>query len=410
MNTPRQRGRVRRLAVASSLMLIVSVVSAPAMAYPPTEGGQGVSKAGFEDAIFDARTSDRDVEVIEDDIAFQEEVNGIVDPVIIANEDVFSEAGFNGDGTAYIAFTQPIPEVDAALIANHPNIELIEDAPLTASDADILMVEVSEITDEAAGGGVGSLVHVSPLNGKAVVATPDALSPAEQNKIRSVLEEATPSSPSTRGLQSDIVDFDVDKTLEADAEAVNGGDTLTIRNTTSQSCTAAFPARSGSNRGLLTAGHCANNLTVDSGNRLYSATHSRTRANGDMQWHRSRETVNPRFRHAWGSYRPVSAHPVLKVGTSVCRFGAVSGNGSGCTTVTYVSSCIAYDNIGTYCKLAMTRGHTGSRGGDSGGPYYYGQNAYGIHSGSGWRDGIRRNYFYPSRIAVSINGLTPIYG
>lgn len=120
-------------------------------------------------------------------------------------------------------------------------------------------------------------------------------------------------------------------------------------------------------------------------------------------------TLDP-FRYAWNKYRTVKAHPVLKVGTRVCRFGAKTGNGSGCTTVTYVSACIKYTNSGTYCKLAMTKSHTGSKPGDSGGPWYYGNNTYGIHSGSGSRNGKSRNWFDPSRVAVTNNGVSAIYG
>lgn len=162
-----------------------------AVADPPAEGEQKMSEAGREDARFEAQASGGDVAGIEDEIAFQKEVNRVVDPIILAHEGIFSEAGFNGDGTAYVAFAGQISEEDAEVIARLPKVELIENAALSAGDADALMVEISTVTADALPEEVSSLVHVSPRDGASVVATPEALPAAAQDEVRGMLVEGT---------------------------------------------------------------------------------------------------------------------------------------------------------------------------------------------------------------------------
>ncbi len=370
--------------------------------------------------MFEAQTDDATETEIIEDAAFQEHVNSVVDPIILKHEEIFSEAGFEGSDTAYVVFAESIPEEDASIIRNIPGVTLREDGVYTADEADDLMEQVSEAVEAGLPEDTSFMVQISPVDGEATITASDAIQEGTQSEVRRIIADSlsadATSDPQNTTDSTDSSDSDqqvvfaVDQSLDANDEAVNGGDKLTHKNTTRHACTAAFPARSGRHAGLLTAGHCSNDLTVDRGNRLYPATKERTGLSGDMQWHRARERVNGRFRYKWGTYRAVKSHPVLKVGTRVCRFGATSGNGTGCTTVKYVSACITYTNVGKYCKLAMTDGHTGSKGGDSGGPWFYGNSAYGIHSGSGTRDGKYRNWFYPSRVALTTSGLTPIYG
>jgi hypothetical protein len=90
--------------------------------------------------------------------------------------------------------------------------------------------------------------------------------------------------------------------------------------------------------------------------------------------------------------------------TSVCRFGASSGNG--CSAVYQINVCNTYSSGDSYCGLIRTHRYTGSRDGDSGGPWYYGNNAYGVHSGSGWYYGIKRNFFTSTYYGLPDAGLT----
>ena len=343
------------------------------------------------------------------DALSQEAINAIVDPVILDNYDIYSEAGFRDDGTAYVAFTEPLPPEDREILLAHPSITLIENAALSADAADAASSELFSAALEVSSEDATVSVHVNPLDGSAEVAGSEPLSSSVRSLLRKDAGGRLAQTHKSATIAHSRVTFTVDSTLAADSEAINGGDTLTGIKSTALVCTAAFPAKSGTSTGLLTAGHCPERLSANGGDRLYASSKERDGKSGDTQWHKSKVAVNPQFRHAWSSFRPVWAHPVLKVGTKVCRFGGVSGNGSGCTTVKYVSACITYES-GEYCNLAMTKTHTGSTFGDSGGPWYYGNNAYGIHSGSGSREGARRNWFYPSRVALSVSGLTAMIG
>ena len=123
--------------------------------------------------------------------------------------------------------------------------------------------------------------------------------------------------------------------------------------------------------GVLTAKHCPQNLSVTSGDSLYSASIFTDRSEGDAQWHRAKISGNAQFQYDWGRFRSLSY---------------------------------------TGCGLVMTEGTTGSSNVDSGGPCFYGTSAYGIHSGTNVRDGVARNWFTGSRSALSSMGLTEVTG
>lgn len=358
-----------------------------------------------------------DPSVIADEAEYQDYFNARADPVILRNWGIFAEAGFDSENSGYVAFTNKLSDKDRKEILSIDGVRLIENAKMSSDSADLVAQDLADQLDQVSEEDSASMVHIDPKSGIAEVVVSEPLSVSESEEIglasidRISGAEARGVFRSTVEVKSDVtVKVYVDKSLDfLSDETVNGGDKLTTVGTTSLMCTAGFPAKLSGSAGLMTAGHCPNSLTVDRGNRLYSASKEMSKSEGDAQFHKSRESVSGKFRYAWGSYREVWGHPVLKVGTKVCRFGAKTGNGTGCTKVKYVSACIDYSS-GKRCKLAMTEGHTGSQGGDSGGPWYYGNNAYGMHSGSGSRDGVARNWFQPSRRALDSMGLTPVYG
>lgn len=268
----------------------------------------------------------------------------------------------------------------------------------------------AEVSDDLEG-----MSRVDPVSGVGeVVVSEKRLATAIDRKLSKTPARAAGSGQKAGASGSQLltgVGVTVDPTFDVVIEASDGGVALMSTNTSTRMCTAAFPAKYGSNSGLLTAEHCPDALTVGAGNNLYNASVFMPRTKGDTQWHRSKIAVSGNFQYDWGKYRPVWAHPTLKVGTKVCRFGKTTGTGTGCTTVKYVQACIKCDRESfSRCELAMTETHTGSKGGDSGGPWYYGNNGYGVHSGSGPRDGVQRNWFQSSAKAIAAMGLTPIYG
>lgn len=350
-----------------------------------------------------ARTEGRDVSEVSQEAAYQESVNAVLDPLIAEYEHVYSEAGFEGPNSAYIKFKGSVPSKVLEKLKDRPDIRVEGGAELSRAEADEVSAVAAEESNNVLPSDADFTVVVNVDDGAVEVSVDADVSPDRRAAVSDSVGTAV-----DRALGDDAdasVRVRQDDTLVVSEDSVRGGDKMTPVGKTSTECTAAFPARSGKLAGLMTAGHCNDALSVDGGNKLYRASKFIGGARGDAQWHRSRVSVSPHFRYAWGKYRPVWAHPVPKVGTKVCRFGAVSGNGSGCTTIKYVSAC-----KGKVCQMVMTEGDTGRRPGDSGGPWYYGNNAYGIHNGASVRDGKLRNWFTGSRDALAKMGLSAMIG
>ncbi|GHG49324.1 hypothetical protein GCM10011331_11800 [Flavimobilis marinus] len=93
-------------------------------------------------------------------------IDALVDPIIGDNYPIYSGSGFHDDGTAYVAFTGPLPAADRDTILSHGDITLIEDAALDAGTADALSAELFSAAAASADGATISL-HVDPLDGHA---------------------------------------------------------------------------------------------------------------------------------------------------------------------------------------------------------------------------------------------------
>lgn len=368
--------------------------------------GPDASALGEDSARYAASNGQSETQALEES-EYQDGVNLLMDPLIDEYYSSYAEAGFDGPQSAYIIFKGEVPQDVTRALADRPDIRVQGGAQLSLSEADELATTVaSEIFDgvsDSGGDAEGVTIRVDAVSAEVEVVAGSDVADAGgadfEAKVEAAAENGSPDS-----VDPSVVIVE-DSTLEVADDAVRGGDKLTLLNSSGIECTAAFPAKSGSTVGLLTAGHCKNTLSVDGGNKLYPATKILSGSKGDSQWHRSKVSVTPYFRYDWGSYRPVWGHPAPKVGAKVCRFGATSGNGTGCTKIKYVSAC-----KGDVCKMVMTEGDTGRKPGDSGGPWYYGNNAYGIHNGASVRDGKTRNWFTSSRYAMSQTGLTAMIG
>lgn len=340
----------------------------------------------------------------------------------------FSLLVHHADGTATIHMVGGVPADVSGLISAERGVVAQGGAVYSETQAEELMAAVHfamvdslQSTDilTTADNVTGEITVVTKVPADALDILNDArdalhVARGDAGGFASHVAEAAESAGVDETLLLDRVVIEHDPTLSFEQQSINGGDLLTVYNTTTRWCTAGFPAKdAGGKTGLTTAEHCTNKivngksvnqpLTVDGGKKLINPPQTKMfRSEGDAAYLRSNNvTVNPRFRYDWGSYRNVWAHPVMGVGTKVCRFGAKTGTGSGCTKVKYVSACYS-----VYCGLATTTAWTRDDKGDSGGPWYYGNNAYGIHSGSGVRDGVRVNYFTNSRKALSKMALT----
>ena len=152
-----------------------------------------------------------------------------------------------------------------------------------------------------------------------------------------------------------------------------GGEILT-------GCTSGFGTRASSStsgiRGIATAGHCDNSQTDDGYSLTYKSGHEGT--HGDFQWHRGPMTESDNFYAGTASttettLRDVSGIGSPIVGQTLCKNGKT--NHASCQEVRSLNECS--DGV---CNL-VEMGARLAAGGDSGGPIYWGNTAYGLHQG-----------------------------
>lgn len=363
-------------------------------------------------------------------------VGVVVTPIVDQYPEQFSLLAYHPDGTATVHFTGQVPAGVQQELSGYAGVTALGGAVYSESEADEVMAavhfglsedlgttELMTVADHLTGD-----VSVAVKSQEQAVQARELLDPAVVEEALAAADDGAAASEAATGLLEvtavygldaeevfGSIEVTHDPTLDFSTEAINGGDLTTLRNSSTPWCTAGFPARDrGGRTGLTTAEHCTNQtvngreqnrpLSINGGNKLVNPPwQEMRRAVGDVAYLRAQSgvTVNPRFRYDWGSYRNVWAHPVMGKDTRVCRFGRVNGTGSGCTRVKYVSTCYS-----VYCRLASTTGNTNSTNGDSGGPWYFGNNMYGVHSGTGTRDGVRVNYFTNSRRVLTELGLT----
>ncbi len=154
-------------------------------------------------------------------------------------------------------------------------------------------------------------------------------------------------------------------------------------------CTTGFSMTSPTDPdGFVTAGHCHPHVT--SYRHVWGRTHPvdfRRRhrgGNGDMGFYTTTSTENDDFYYSENTNNRIDVtgrklNRFMDVGDVVCRFGRSTG--SRCTAINRLwVSWTNSDNGITYASLVRTN-YCNSSVGDSGGPWYTGGTAWGIHQG-----------------------------
>lgn len=164
---------------------------------------------------------------------------------------------------------------------------------------------------------------------------------------------------------------------------------------------------------IATAGHCPDNSNTfenysgGSEVKMYFAGGRTGGAYGDFQWHTVNGTEVDDFYYDRGKARDVAAvaNPIMD--QTICRYGQVTR--AACADVQDLSACATWEQGGrTYeaCRLVRTDNDI-SDNGDSGGPWYWGTTAYGIHWGTfgtwlGDRSAFSRATYIDEAIGVQI--------
>ncbi|MGN9912212.1 S1 family peptidase [Phytohabitans sp. LJ34] len=231
---------------------------------------------------------------------------------------------------------------------------------------------------------------------------------AQLSRQGSVVQEALTAGTAGGQLPLEVVpELDADRTAVAE-RTVEGGRDLNLGNGDAH-CTAGFTAIRNGNRGVLTAAHCNNALRYGNASGVIS-THPGQSSNDatDLQFHRTLtengHSTNKQFRatgrQASGD-RTVTAVANAPVGSAVCHWGRKTGYD--CSYVEDTDTCqsmLVNGVIHRYCGLDVTRQDI-SAGGDSGGPWYLGNTARGVHSGA--QDSVESYFTRIGRVRVQLN-------
>lgn len=187
------------------------------------------------------------------------------------------------------------------------------------------------------------------------------------------------STSLTSATRSDIVDSITTTVVKSDQQILGGIDMNSqhLGGEVVGTCTSGFGTKNSSGvRGISTAGHCPNDLTDDGVSLTFKKEHEDDY--GDFQWHTGSQTHSDDFYAGSSSSSEVNLRDVTSVGTpcvgmTLCRNGRVSNRD--CQQVRKLDSC-----NGDACKLVQM-GARQAAPGDSGGPVYWENTAYGLHQG-----------------------------
>jgi streptogrisin C len=195
--------------------------------------------------------------------------------------------------------------------------------------------------------------------------------------------------------------------------SVRGGANLT-------DCTSGFVvANSAGTRGFVTAGHCPSSETYSGFDGTVTSTTFQSEtfdADQDFQWHTTPQTEVPEFYADLTTSARVLTGKRLRsstaVGNTACHRGLTSGYSCGSvqsTTYQFTdpANCNGFTCSSTY--ISVTGSSLACAGGDSGGPWFNGQTAFGIHK-AGPRTGPCTIAIYTSTDYLSGTGVSLVFG
>lgn len=319
-----------------------------------------------------------------DPVAWQDDFAIAATAVEEAFPGAFSRAEITSEAPAAAAihFKGEVPGGAAGLLSSLPSsirVELRSGAGVTAAEVDEAVIRAHRAVRAQSGlvgDAVSSFDHATGMvRVVARPADPEATATERAQLVRAVRS----------GLPADLrerVSLAIESGVEARTEARNGGGRLEFDASGSLACTSGFNvSNSAGTTGVATAGHCSNGLTHEntSGGTEYDLTYrSGHRGDwGDFQWHTSTDTEPDNFYSSAGTVRDVAARANPVDGQTICRYGQTTG--AHCNTVEDLSTCATFDGIET-CRLVRMDTDE-AEGGDSGGPWYSGNTAYGFHTG-----------------------------
>lgn len=393
--------RARWMATLTAAVAVsVAAGVSGAVASPTTPQGAdvvkitGVGKPSLTDAeLFDIQqvANDKGIDVDQAiaELASQDDFTAFVTEVSERFPDDFAYARYD-EGRATLGVKSGLTNQVAALASKLPmNLEVTQHVGWSEKEiraaGEALHAAVRSASD-------GAEVHtdIDSEAGQVTVSVESQPAPGAQASGR--LADNTGVAQAAARVPAGVpVSIDAGAALSGGLDTVYGGGHLST-------CTAAFSVRSSSYaNGLLTAEHYGNTQAYE-GRSVLTFRAALAKSSGDAQWHSSSETAAPSFYYTNGSRRAITSTANAVPGQSLCKYGKTTSNT--CDEVYKTGQC-----RGDYCNLIMTHRRKADSG-DSGGPWFWGNAGYGIHSG--WKTYllINRDMFTPVRSTATGLGLT----
>lgn len=341
-----------------------------------------------------AKSSGVSVSTLKSTHAGVTEFAGVVDALQASLPDEFVQAGLGtaDDPTPWIVFTEKPDAAVLGQLAGLPvDVDVLYGAPASYSELEQTVSTLAGALGSqpgvlSAGAGVvgkGDAIEAyyaldGSAAGKAAATDKQGLEDAALVKV------AAASADGKLPVKVDIVQRSRGSRTEA---TVEGGRDLNIADSNAAECTGGFTVSRGSEKGMVTAQHCANGLRYNGTlGVIQYVTAARDSKSGhtDLQYHRtlSGNSTNNQFRAtgtASSDDRTVAAAVNPVSGQVACHWGRTSHYS--CSYVDSTNYCETYPGFGTACNLDSTTADIG-QGGDSGGPWFYGSDAIGVHSGA----------------------------
>lgn len=302
--------------------------------------------------------------------------------------DTFVQAGVASSGPWLLFTDRPDDQILSAVASLPVDVDVRFGAPASQEELEnAIGALVASLAGESDGVASVSAEIAEGADSIVVRYQRDGVSRASGSTVS--FDDALQSAASTQddGQLPVPVEFTETDNVFRTEETVQGGRGLWV-GTTSGVCTAGFTARRPTgNRGVLTAAHCVDNLLYRGLTGVITfgrAARNSSQGRIDIQFHRtnSGHSTNAQFR-ATGTTaaddRVANGASNPPVGSVVCHWGNTTRYD--CAEVAATGLCLTYSDGAARCALTRTDESITDHG-DSGGPWFLGNTARGIHAGT----------------------------
>lgn len=340
-----------------------------------------INAAEMQDLMGIAEQTGVPVEDVIQRVAWNDNFSFAVTELREANPYSFSAAEIVDANHAWIAFKGPPPDVLGRVldgfshIAPHVEIEIRTTAPYSELELQTA-IESTHYTVLSQPGVLDATTSYD--EGQLAIVTNVLLADSDQDAVlhglNKVATEEVANAIDASTVTASVVVGDSPSLGGDDSASFHyGGEILT-------GCTSGFGTRAtghtSGTRGISTAGHCNNSQTDDGFKLVFKDAHNGSQ--GDFQWHTGPKAESDDFYAGTASITETARRDVSGIGTPtvgqyLCKNGKT--NHFQCQNVRKLNVC-----RGNTCNLVQM-GARIAAGGDSGGPVYFGNTAYGLHKG-----------------------------